>query len=224
MRSATHRASISKALKGHFVSEKTKEKIRQKALGRTISEETKAKILATKIARGTLYSGPDHYNWKGGRTWERFADKNYQLWRRLVLNRDDHACRYCGAEGKLAKLAAHHIKAYETHPDLRLDVNNGLTLCHSCHMHEHGRGPAARVPTWIDCACGCGTSIEAVDKYGRSRSYVNGHGNRGKPMTAETKRKLSKVKKGRKLTERHKLRISIGLHGSSKRIGRPATR
>lgn len=224
MKSATHRANISKGLKGHFVSEETKEKIRQKALGRILSAETKAKILTTKIARGTIPSGPNHYKWKGGRTWERFADKDYQHWRKTVLARDHHACRYCGAEGKLTKLAAHHIKPYETYPDLRLDVDNGLTLCRSCHMHEHGRGPTARVSVWIYCACGCRTPIMAVDKYGRSRSYVNWHGKRGKAATAEAKRKLSKAMKGRKLTEQHKFRISVGLRRSDKQIGRPITR
>jgi 5-methylcytosine-specific restriction endonuclease McrA len=32
---------------------------------------------------------------------------------------------------------AHHIKPYQTHPELRFEVSNGETLCYRCHWAEH---------------------------------------------------------------------------------------
>jgi hypothetical protein len=35
------------------------------------------------------------------------------------------------------ELHAHHVKPYNEHPELRWDVSNGLTVCHSCHWNIH---------------------------------------------------------------------------------------
>ena len=39
-------------------------------------------------------------------------------------------CEFCQQE-----LYAHHIKSFHEYPDLRFDVNNGVTLCRDCHYH-----------------------------------------------------------------------------------------
>lgn len=55
-------------------------------------------------------------------------------WARKVISRDGGACKQCGSrEG----LHAHHIKPFSTHPELRLDVENGITLCFVCHHRVH---------------------------------------------------------------------------------------
>jgi hypothetical protein len=170
---------------GRSRSDETRRKIAEKARGRTVSSETKQKIVQTKLSRGTLPSGESHYRWKGGRSWRRFAEPEYIAWRNAVLERDGYQCNDCRTVRKKHEkgLAAHHLLAYATHPELRLEVSNGVTLCRHCHMARHSKNlaPAPRVP----CACGCGTLIDAIDPYGRPRRYANFHGKKGLRKNSE---------------------------------------
>lgn len=59
----------------------------------------------------------------------------YREWRTSVFERDKYRCVNCGKVG--GELQAHHIKSYAKHKDLRLDINNGVTLCKSCHKDIH---------------------------------------------------------------------------------------
>uniref|UniRef100_A0A6M3KTS9 Putative homing endonuclease n=1 Tax=viral metagenome TaxID=1070528 RepID=A0A6M3KTS9_9ZZZZ len=61
----------------------------------------------------------------------------YRYWRSAVYKRDDYTCQQCGKRG--GRLEAHHIKPFATHPELRLDVDNGFTLCKSCHRGGDAR-------------------------------------------------------------------------------------
>ena len=74
--------------------------------------------------------GENHPNWKGG-TKSRPSDRvEYKEWTNSVLERDKHTCQECGeTEGVIA----HHIKSYAYYPELRFDIDNGLTLCEPCH-------------------------------------------------------------------------------------------
>lgn len=59
-------------------------------------------------------------------------------WSSMVRLRDKK-CTQCGSTHELH---AHHIKSYKDYPELRFDVNNGVTLCGNCHRKwhkEHGR-------------------------------------------------------------------------------------
>ena len=56
-------------------------------------------------------------------------------WADAVKARDGKCCR-CGTEHNLH---AHHIKPKRTHPELKLDLANGITLCYRCHKAEHER-------------------------------------------------------------------------------------
>lgn len=56
-------------------------------------------------------------------------------WRDAVFQRDDYTCRKCKTRGAL--LNAHHIFNYSSHKNLRINVQNGVTLCTRCHRDFH---------------------------------------------------------------------------------------
>lgn len=58
-----------------------------------------------------------------------------KTWRKKVFERDNYTCQECGAVGYLH---AHHIKRWAEYPDLRFDVDNGQTLCKTCHSKTVG--------------------------------------------------------------------------------------
>jgi hypothetical protein len=62
------------------------------------------------------------------------ARTEHKEWRAKVYQRDQWRCQWCGVG---AHLQAHHIKSWAAHPDLRTDVDNGVTLCIDCHREWH---------------------------------------------------------------------------------------
>lgn len=69
---------------------------------------------------------------------ERIVRRNYPEyveWRRQVYERDNYTCNRCGKRG--VELHAHHLFNYAEHIELRTDVDNGVTLCSSCHTEFH---------------------------------------------------------------------------------------
>lgn len=51
-------------------------------------------------------------------------------WREAVLRRDGYACVSCTST---EQLEVDHIKPFCLYPEFRFHVENGQTLCHSCH-------------------------------------------------------------------------------------------
>lgn len=82
-----------------------------------------------------LHRAEKAHHWKGGTYGtERHREMSrleYRVWRSAVFLRDNWTCQTCQARGVI--LNAHHIKPYAKHPELRLDVSNGVTLCIPCH-------------------------------------------------------------------------------------------
>jgi 5-methylcytosine-specific restriction endonuclease McrA len=62
----------------------------------------------------------------------------YSEWRQKIFERDDYTCKICNRRG--GKLVAHHIKPFKKNPELRLELNNGVTLCVDCHKTTDSYG------------------------------------------------------------------------------------
>lgn len=64
----------------------------------------------------------------------------YKKWSKTVRERDNYTCKICGkTKEDNIKMVAHHLESYDTCEDLRLDINNGITLCNSCHNKFHNK-------------------------------------------------------------------------------------
>jgi 5-methylcytosine-specific restriction endonuclease McrA len=95
-------------------------------------------------------SGKNHWNWQGGITTENKRRRNlaeYRDWRIAVFERDHYTCQICksiNGNGKTIYLQADHIKPWCNFPELRLDINNGRTLCIECHKKTDTYGTKAK--------------------------------------------------------------------------------
>jgi hypothetical protein len=90
--------------------------------------------------------GTKHPNYKNGGAGysERITAMGkleYKNWRRFVFERDGYSCQQCQQSGK--RLQAHHKKSWANYPELRYEVDNGITLCLKCHREFH-RGHGER--------------------------------------------------------------------------------
>lgn len=99
----------------------------------TLKKQASGKYCGRSCARKDR-TGPRNSNYKGGITPQNKkirASEEYKQWRLSVFQRDEYTCQSCGQVG--GKLNADHIKQFAFHPELRLDVSNGRTLCVECH-------------------------------------------------------------------------------------------
>ena len=81
--------------------------------------------------------------------YDKKADPFYKsrAWRNAraqALQRDGYLCRDCmeaKARGEMirprAATTVHHIQPVELRPDLRLDLDNLISLCDACHNKRH---------------------------------------------------------------------------------------
>jgi hypothetical protein len=99
----------------------------------------------SQIGISTL-SGKNHYRWKGGITPKNKVIRKsieYYQWRNKVFLRDNWTCQDCNKRGGTI-IHPHHIKSFAKYPELRFDVNNGITLCEICHRKRHNFKPSVR--------------------------------------------------------------------------------
>ena len=136
-------------------------------------------------------------------------------WKRLVFEKDAYKCQKCFLSDNLN---AHHIMNWNDYPELRFEVNNGLTLCLKCHRTLHGkesgfkkdmRGPWLGKKMTLeqrkklsDAHVGIKLSDETKAKLKTRIPAML-----GKKHSAETKNKISESKKGTKLSEKHKEKL-----------------
>ncbi len=61
----------------------------------------------------------------------------YLIWRKKVFIKDNFTCQKYGIIG--GKLVAHHINNFAQFPELRMNVNNGITLSYKAHKEFHDK-------------------------------------------------------------------------------------
>ena len=95
----------------------------------------------TRIKMSIACRGGKRWNWKGGITSRDAMIRHkieYKLWREAVFARDNWTCQECGKRG--GTLHAHHIKSFINYSKLRLNIENGVTLCFGCHKKTDSYG------------------------------------------------------------------------------------
>lgn len=102
-------------------------------LGKNHSEETKEKLKKVHIG---LHIGEKNGMWIKDRS--KLAKKQvrndpaYFEWRKQVLIRDNYKCRINNQDCD-CDLEVHHILSWREYEELRYQINNGITLCHTHH-------------------------------------------------------------------------------------------
>src|SRR3990167_10642088 len=101
--------------------------------GKKLSEEHKKKISKSRKGKNV---GIQNHKWVVDRTLltkkQERNDSAYKEWRKNVWIRDNFKCKIknfdCGG-----RIESHHILSWIKFPELRYEVNNGITLCHFHH-------------------------------------------------------------------------------------------
>lgn len=138
--------------KGKPWSQEVKDKIGAANRGNFPSLEVKAKISAAT-------SGSKNHNWMEDRkALARFKDGNeyrnspaHREWSRQVKKRDKWVCRISDENCK-GRMVSHHILSWKDHPELRYQINNGITLCH--HHHPRKKEDEARLSPFFQVLVG----------------------------------------------------------------------
>ena len=126
------RKGIAHPFWGKKLSEKHRKNLVRVHTGVKLSEYHRRK-------QGEGKTGEKNPNWKGGITPMNLAARmtfEYKQWRTVIFEREKYTCQHCGAKsgkGKIVVLNADHIKPFSRYPDLRLNLDNGRTLCVNCH-------------------------------------------------------------------------------------------
>lgn len=151
------RIKIGNAHRGKIISEEHKKKISRFFKDRPVSkehrmalskahrlyqtEETRQKISRAK--EGVLIpsvTGKNHYRWIENRMLlkDDSRERGGQLhreWSKTVKDRDNWKCKISNQDCE-GRMEAHHILGWSKHPELRYEINNGITLCHAHHPRK----------------------------------------------------------------------------------------
>ena len=123
------------------MSEEHKQKLRLINKGKILSKETKLKMsLKTKGVKRPYHSGKNNPGYIDGRTKESFKIRcsiEYEFWRMSIFGRDNFTCAKYKIKG--VNLVAHHIKNFAQYPELRLAIDNGITLSKKAHVEFHNK-------------------------------------------------------------------------------------
>lgn len=107
--------------------------------GVKLTATTRNKISNSLKGRFRKHKNP---NWKNGGI-AKFrkivmGQFEYSEWRKSVYKRDNYICQLCDRPST-GNIEAHHIYPVNIKPELIVDVNNGITLCKTCHRSIRGK-------------------------------------------------------------------------------------
>lgn len=142
--SEEHRRNIGKGLKGKTLGKKLTPEHLQRLVASHTGKKLSPHHREVAIKNLKRVRGEAHPWWKGGVTGENKMARRtveYKLWRKAVFERDNYTCLWCGVRG--GELCPDHIKPFAYYPELRTDINNGRTLCYSCHKKTDTYGGKA---------------------------------------------------------------------------------
>jgi len=104
------------------------------------NSQAEQRLLCSKKCQNiyaTTKTGNKNNNWRGGIHPINMIGRTtiaYNNWRINVFIRDNRECQKCGSK---KDIQAHHIKPWSQFKNVRLDINNGITLCKKCHAKTH---------------------------------------------------------------------------------------
>lgn len=110
--------------------------------GTTMSAESRIKM--SKAKQG-MFLGSSNPNWKGAEVSDDVRERrsyDAKQWRLACRERDGNKCSLCNST---ERLHVHHILSFKDYPERRWDINNGQTVCASCHEKIHNRS----FPAWV---------------------------------------------------------------------------
>lgn len=149
--SPTHIKNLSKALSGRKQTPEHIEKRVKCLRGKPSPMLGRNKSIEDRIRMSESRRGEKCHFWKGGITETNKKARNsfeFRLWREAVFKRDNYTCQNCGIRCGVGigtvELHPHHIKSFSEYPELRFDVDNGLTLCSGCHRKTENYGNRVR--------------------------------------------------------------------------------
>lgn len=103
-----------------------------------IGEKAKGRRAWNKGKSATWVKGEKNIFWKGGITPKNKSIRHsmeYHNWQEACLQRDNYTCVKKGKRG--GNLEVHHINNFADYPELRFEIDNGITLSKESHREFH---------------------------------------------------------------------------------------
>lgn len=127
--------------KGRKHTERTKEKMRLSSFRKGKPAWNKNKKMSQLfIEKQKNLTGEKRYNYIKDKNRLKKSDRKdlssaYMNWARSVKNRDNWKCKINNNECE-GRLESHHILSWKDYPELRYNLNNGITLCVKHHPRK----------------------------------------------------------------------------------------